>query len=509
MRRVALVALLLVAGPAAAAPKAAPKAPPPPPAPASPAPPAVSEATRACLDCHSELTPGIVADWRGSLHAVTTVDAALAKPAASRRVSVAAAPVGLGAVVVGCAECHGLRAADHPDAFDHEGRRVHTVVSPPDCATCHPVENEQFDENLMARANGNLMANPLFRDLADQSIGPLSFDGASLSHALPTDDARADACLSCHGTVVSVEGTVTRSTDMGDMTFPVLRNWPNQGVGRINPDGSRGACSACHTRHRFSIEESRKAESCATCHKGPDVPAYAVWQVSKHGVLTKALGAKWNWTAVPWTAGKDYSAPTCAACHVSGVVTDGGTVVSARSHRMNDRLATRLFGLPYAHPHPAEVDTAQLRTADGLPLPTALDGTPSAGLIDAAEQGRREAALKKVCSPCHSQGWVDGHFRRLHATVDETNAQTKAATLIVQQAWKEGLASGPGRGSLFDEGIERSWVEQWLFYANSTRFAAAMAGADYGTFANGRWWLTKNLRQMQEWLKDRLLLPAR
>jgi hydroxylamine dehydrogenase len=44
-------------------------------------------------------------------------------------------------------------------------------------------------------------------------------------------------------------------------------------------------------------------------------------------------------------------------------------------------------------------------------------------------------------------------------------------------------------------------VEQWLFYANSTRFSSAMAGADYGVFANGRWFMAKNLRDMIDWPK--------
>ena len=47
------------------------------------------------------------------------------------------------------------------------------------------------------------------------------------------------------------------------------------------------------------------------------------------------------------------------------------------------------------------------------------------------------------------------------------------------------------------------WVAQWLFYANSARFAAAMGGADYGTFANGRWHLSRNLREMHDWLQVR------
>jgi hydroxylamine dehydrogenase len=47
-------------------------------------------------------------------------------------------------------------------------------------------------------------------------------------------------------------------------------------------------------------------------------------------------------------------------------------------------------------------------------------------------------------------------------------------------------------------------VEQWLFYANSTRYSSAMAGADYGVFANGRWFMAKNLQEMVDWLKFKL-----
>jgi hypothetical protein len=64
------------------------------------------------------------------------------------------------------------------------------------------------------------------------------------------------------------------------------------------------------------------------------------------------------------------------------------------------------------------------------------------------------------------------------------------------RAWKEGLADA--KTSLFDEALEKTWVEQWLFYGNSTRFASAMMGADYGVFAEGRWYLSKNVQQMLE-----------
>jgi len=82
---------------------------------------------------------------------------------------------------------------------------------------------------------------------------------------------------------------------------------------------------------------------------------------------------------------------------------------------------------------------------------------------------------------------------------------TLTATLILQTAWEKGFAAGLPQGqNLFDEAIEKMWVRQWLFYANSTRFAAAMAGADYGVFAEGRWWMAENVQQMHDWLKLRL-----
>ena len=76
---------------------------------------------------------------------------------------------------------------------------------------------------------------------------------------------------------------------------------------------------------------------------------------------------------------------------------------------------------------------------------------------------------------------------------------TLTATKILLTAWEKGLAKGLAqKDSPFNEAIEKKWVEQWLFYANSTRYASAMAGADYGVFANGRWHLSKNIQEMNE-----------
>jgi hypothetical protein len=165
---------------------------------------------------------------------------------------------------------------------------------------------------------------------------------------------------------------------------------------------------------------------------------------------------------------------------------------------MNDRLWWRIFGLPYAHAHPKSPDTAIIKNKDGLPLPTELTGEQVANyLIDAHEQGNRLKKMQQPCLACHSTDWVEQQFNRFENTIKTTNEMTLSATKIVIRAWNRGIAKGLAqKDSIFNEAIEKKWVEQWLFFANSTRFASAMIGADYGVFANGRWYMSKNLQEM-------------
>jgi hypothetical protein len=466
----------------------------------------VSEATESCLECHASIHPGIVADWKRSRMSSVTPTAAKALPPAERRVSYAQLPPELENVVVGCAECHTGSTASHKDSFEHNGHQVHIVVSPKDCAVCHPVEQGQFGQNLMAHAYGNLVRNPLYMDLVKSVTGIHSLKDGEMTIRNPHPETLADACLHCHGTQVRVKGMETRETEHGDMEFPALSGWPNQGVGRINPDGSMGTCSACHTRHQFSIEMARKPHTCSQCHKGPDVPAYKVYEVSKHGNLYESLGKGWNFASVPWNPGKDFTAPTCATCHVSLLVSEDGRVTAERTHRMNDRLPWRIFGLPYAHPHPQSPDTTRIRNRAGLPLPTELTGEPAARhVITRKEQGERRALMRKVCLNCHSEKWVEGHFARFEHTLGESNRMTLTATEILLSAYEKGPAKGPEQqDSMFNEAIEKKWIEQWLFFANSTRYASAMGGADYGVFANGRWSMSRNIQEMRDWLEFKL-----
>ncbi len=468
--------------------------------------PPISEATQSCLDCHAQVTPGIVEDWRKSLHSQITPMQAMKKPIVERMLSASKVPPDLAGTVIGCAECHTINPDAHKDTFEHNGFQVHVVVTPKDCATCHPLEAEQYSKNLMSHAHGNLLNNPVYHNLVETTDGVQDFDGTNITYKPANKVTTAESCAYCHGTKVEVKGKEKRETELGEMEFPVLSGWPNQGVGRINPDGSMGSCTSCHTRHRFSIAMARKPYTCAECHKGPDVPAYKVYMVSKHGNIFYSMGKDWNFEDVPWVVGKDFSAPTCATCHVSLLVDQNGNVVAKRTHQMNDRIPWRIFGLIYAHPHPKSADTTIIKNKAGLPLPTELTGEPvSQFLIDAQEMTKRKRNMEKVCMSCHSTTWVDNQFARFEHTIETTNAMTLTATKVLLKAWKTGAAKGLAQGdSIFNEAIEKMWVEQWLFFANSTRFASGMAGADYGTFANGRWYMSKNIQQMKDWLEFKL-----
>ncbi len=468
----------------------------------------ISEDTEACLECHALLHPGIVEAWKGSRHAQTTPAKAMTMTGLARKVSSNTVPGEFKDVALGCAECHTLRPDKHADSFEHNGYDIHIVVSPLDCATCHSQEAEQFGGNLMAHAYGNLMNNTVYQLLIKAVNGTPALEKGRVIAEPANRATEAESCLYCHGTKLKVAGTVTRETEHGEMEFPVIEGWPNQGTGRINLDGSRGACSACHARHQFSIEMARKPYTCKECHVGPDVPAFKVYASSKHGNIFSAHGEDWKFKPVPWTVGRDFTAPTCATCHMSLVVNTEGEVVVERTHEVKNRLPWRIFGLIYAHPHPKEADTTIIRNKDGLPLPTDFaGGFASKYLINEDGRAKSRKAMQATCLACHDKSWVNGHWNRFLNTIEQTNAAAVAGTEIMVDIWKRGYAVDHTKGgNPFDEYVERVWSDVWLFHANSVRFASSMGGGgDYGVFAGGRYQLTKSVQELSDWLELRLM----
>ena len=458
----------------------------------------ISKQTKECLDCHTEYHPGLVEDWLQSLHSKVTPEQALTNKPIARRISSENIPENLKHVVVGCFECHSLNATNHTDNFDHFDYRINVVVSPRDCQTCHAAEVKEFTDSKKAHALANIEKNPVFHTMVDSITGARESREGKLTPQAGSDATKNETCYACHGARVEVVGTRTLNTELGEVVVPKLSNWPNQGVGRVNPDGSLGACTACHPRHSFSIEIARKPFTCSQCHMGPDVPAWEVYSESKHGNIFLSKQQEWNWDRVPWRVGVDFRAPTCAACHSSLITTPGGAVIAQRTHDFGARLWVRLFGLPYSHPQPKSGDTTSIKNKDGQPLPSAFTGElASEFLIDVKEQTRRQAIMKSVCRACHNVDVVEGHFAKLENTIRETDKMTLMATELMRKAWDLGLAD---KTNPFDEPIERRWMKQWLFYANSIRLGSAMMGPDQSSFHHGWFDLTTGLQEMQEWI---------
>lgn len=466
---------------------------------------AISPESQACIACHAIYTPGIVNDWRSSRHARMTPAMALKLPEVERRISVPSVAAKYAGFAIGCFECHGQNPEAHKDNFKHNGFKINVVVSPNDCKTCHEKEVFQFSDSKKAHAIKIIMENPVYHALVDSVTGVNKIVDGKIVAEKGSYSTKHETCLGCHGTKIEVKGMKKIKTSLGEMLVPDLTNWPNMGVGRENPDGSLGSCSACHPRHSFSIEVARKPYTCAQCHLEPDVPAYNVYKESKHGNLYESLYQEFDFNAVPWKSGEHFKTPTCATCHNSQVALPDGRIVAERTHDFGARLWVRLFGLPYTHPQPKSGNTTIIRNKDGLPLPTTFMGEPaSAFLIDKAEQDKRLGVMKGVCTSCHSTQWVDGHFEKLDKTIKESDAMTLAATQLLLEAWDKNVAD---KSNPFDESIEKLWIKQWLFYGNSIRYASAMTGApDYAAFKNGWWDLSETLTRMRDAIDFKVML---
>ena len=343
----------------------------------------VSDAGKACIECHSSSTPGIVEQWKSSAHAQSGVD---------------------------CYSCHKANDGD-PATFDHNGYKIAVIVTPNYCARCHQAEVTQFEKSHHAAA-------AKFIGSLDDMLGEIVEGGPAANNG----------CRQCHGSEVKY---------VGDGRFDPV-TWPNSGIGRINPDGRKGTCAACHGRHTFSSATARMPENCGKCHLGPDHPQIEIFNESKHGIQYHANVAKMNLDSKSWVVGKDYfAAPTCATCHMSA------TPNQAVTHDVGDRISITL------------------RPAISIKL-------------DNWE--RRRVSMMDVCSNCHASGWIDNFYKQYEDTVDLYNEKfAKPAKSIMDKLYAaKKLTPTP-----FDEKIEWTYYELWHHAGRRARMGSAMMGPDY------------------------------
>ncbi len=422
----------------------------------------VPASSKACVDCHAQANPGIVAHWRGSTHAEKGV---------------------------GCAECHSARRGD-ADAFEHYGVLIATVVTPRDCSRCHTTEGEEFARSHHA-AGGNILAS-LDNFLAETVEGSrVPFDPHSPTPGRPLAAVNGFAsafsgCQQCHGSKVGFRSTGGGMITVDDLepdeeglptnldaVAKIVRDekgrplfhsgtWPNTGIGRLNLDGSRGSCSACHSRHDFSPRRARQPENCGKCHLGPDHPQKEIYEESKHGVAYRDLREDMNLDADSWILGKDYSAaPTCATCHMSGNLRNGGRVTHDPGERIswtNRPPASLVMDTDVNHKVVTEADPAKRRTL----------------VADTWEEKRNR--MKEVCSHCHTPDYVNAFYKQYDDLVILYNEKfAKAGRKIMNALYEQGLLTK----TEFDEEIEYTWYLLWHHEGRRARMGVSMMAPDY------------------------------
>ena len=423
---------------------------------------AIPASSKRCVECHTKSSPGIIDHWLGSTHANKGV---------------------------GCVECH-QAAHEDIDAFNHYGETIATVVSPRDCGRCHKTETEEFLASHHAAA-GNILAS-LDNFLAETVEGSrIPFNPHSKTPGMEVDMVNGMAsvntgCRQCHGSKIALQGkdgsliTVDelKPDDNGHPTNieavslvmkdddgrPVLDagSWPNTGIGRLNLDGSRGSCSACHSRHDFSPRRARQPENCGKCHLGPDHPQKEIFEESKHGVAFRDLKEHMNLDAKDWVLGEDYTqAPTCATCHMSGHSRNGGKVTHDPAGRLSwtNRPPVSLL-----------MDT----DADGKVIKE-KDAVERQKLITSSWQDKRQE-MKNVCLHCHTQHYVNAFYKQYDDFVINYNEKfAKPGTKIMDTLQEQKLLSKTS----FDEEIEWTWFYLWHHEGRRARHGASMMAPDY------------------------------
>ena len=384
----------------------------------------LSKESAECVSCHREKTPGIYEMWGESKHYRANV---------------------------GCYECHKAKPTDK-DAIKHKDFVISVIVSPKDCGSCHEQETKEFEGSHHASA-GNILGS-LDNVLAEVVEGAPLLKGSSPVVTM--------GCAGCHGSIVRVnsDGSLNPS------------GWPNTGIGRINPDGSRGACSACHLRHNFDVEQARHPDNCGRCHLGPDHPQKEIYEESVHGIAFRAHIDEMNMDSSKWIPGEDYSAaPTCATCHMSA------TKDLPVTHDVGDRISWNLRA----------------------PISFKIDEKAKKAGKKVKPWLARRKDMKNVCSSCHGRNIVDNFYEQLDSFVNLYNDKFAIPGAKIMKVLKEEKLIDPVK---FNEEVEWTWFLLWHHEGRRARHGAAMLAPDYvhweGMFEVSRRFYIEMVPQVRE-----------
>lgn len=379
----------------------------------------ISQQSKQCIACHKEHSPAAYQQWGSSKHF---------------RANVA------------CYECHSANTADS-DAFEHYGQKIAVLVTPRDCSRCHSKEFDEFAGSRHAKA-GRILGS-LDNTLADVVAGNHGFTTANSPDGVSA--STVSGCAQCHGSEVKVVpgGSLDATT------------WPNSGIGRINPDGSEGACNSCHASHSFSAAQARYPDTCGKCHLGPDHSQKEIYAESKHGANFFANVNHMNIDNPKWVVGEDYfNAPTCATCHMSA------TRKQPVTHDVGLRISWN--NRPEVSIRPEVADAALGLPGASVPWQT------------------RRKNMTDVCASCHDAPWIKNFYTQYDAFIDLYNSKFGAPGKELYALAKPLL--GPVQ---FSNQLDYTWYELWHQQGRRARHGTSMMAPDY-SHGNGLYEVAKS-----------------
>ena len=327
-----------------------------------------------CVKCHTDESPGWVAMWKRSTHAnldkirkLTPKDDTYYKKAKLEAIETNLRSLGkLGAKEqlkeVGCIDCHydinTTKKADH--------RKDLRMATADVCANCHL---QEFAERESER---DTLTWP-----KDQ------WPKGRPSHAL---DYRANVEVEVYA------GMSQREIADGCTQCHINQN----------------KCDMCHTRHEFSVADSRKPEACGTCHSGADHINWEAYTMSKHGKQYEAKGKSWNWNVElkDELAKGGLAAPTCASCHME-------------------------YQGKFSHNVVRKVRWANYPFVPGI-----------RENIKTAWSDKRLDAWVKTCTQCHSESFARAYLEYMDNGTYAGLDKYDEAHGVVEKMYKDGLLTG-------------------------------------------------------------------
>lgn len=327
-----------------------------------------------CIDCHSKSKPQIVTEWKQSKHSQ---------------------------VNVGCIDCHG---AGHASASDVDKVKI---ARPNVCARCHQqqVDQDRHGKHSQALVAMKTMFNAHWRAARPQgSMMPTAGQGCADCHRTGSPDTKNEITFEKFG---GVEGGALE--------------W------------GAGACSSCHSRHGFSVEEARQPQACQYCHIGADNDQHGMYETSRHGIQfdLKQRGL------LPANA----AVPTCQTCHMP-----------KGDHAVLTSWGYRGLSMPL----PADKQWAADRTAilkglnffaeDGEENPSMETAKTYMVMRFSQEDWQKERdKMTSVCLQCHSEEFSKQQLKTGDDAVRNSDHLVAEAMHVISGLYGDGILQPPAK----------------------------------------------------------------